>query len=110
MIVVGFFVATIVRKLSHGSTRQGLTRDNYVWASICAYVLSVICGFESVGLSFTGEFRRAAIVVSVGLLFALASLGTAIYARGAGRILAILSGAFLVALWIPMFLGRVLNR
>jgi hypothetical protein len=109
-VVVVLFVATVFRTLSQGARQQYLTRGRYVWASLGAYVLSVICGFECAGLALTDDFRRTAIMVSIGTIFALISLVTATYARGAGRIPAIVSSVFLMVLWVPMFLGRVLNR
>jgi hypothetical protein len=108
--VVVLFLATVFRKLSRGARQPELPRGRYVWVSLCAYFLSAICGFECAGLALTDDFRRTAIVVSVGTLFALASLIMALYARGAGRMLAIVSSAFLTVLWVPMFLGRVLTR
>jgi len=109
LIVVVLFLATAFRKLSGGAHRQNPPRGRYLWASLFAYALSVICGFECAGLALTDDFRRTAIMVSTGTLFALASLAMAIFARGAGRILAIVSSSLLSVLWAPMFFGRVLN-
>jgi len=108
--VVLLFLATISRKLLGAAHQRELPRGHYLWASLFAYAVSVICGFECAGLALTDDFRRTAIVVSVGTLFALASLVMAIYARGTGRILGIVSSAFLTVLWAPMFYGRVLTR
>jgi hypothetical protein len=106
--VVVLFLATVFRKLS--GRQQGLPRGRFLWASLCAYVVSVIFGFECAGLALTDDFRRTAMVATAGMFFALASLVMALYARGSGRVLAILRSAFLTTTWLPMFLGRVVYR
>src|ERR1039458_204381 len=87
--VVVLFLATVFRKLS--GRQQDLPRGRFLWASLCAYVVSVIFGFECAGLALTNDFWRTAMVVTTGMFFALASLVMAIYARGSGRVLAIVS-------------------
>jgi hypothetical protein len=106
--LVVLFLATLFRKLS--GRQLDLPRGRFLWASLSAYGVSVIFGFECAGLALTNDFRRTAILVTTGTFFALASLVMAIYARGSGRVLAIVSSAFLTTMWFPMFLGRVLTR
>jgi hypothetical protein len=108
--VVLLFLATVFRKVHGAAHQRELARGRYLWASLVAYAVSVICGYACASLALTDDFRRTAIMVSVGTLFALASLVMAIYARGAGRILGIVSSAFLTVLWAPMFYGRVLTK
>ena len=108
--VVLLFLATVFRKLRAGTHQQELPRGRYLWASLFAYAVSLICGLEGAGLALTDELPRTSTMVGVGTLFAVASLFIAIYARGAIRILAIVSSAFLTVLWTPILFGRVLTK
>lgn len=110
VIVAVLFVTTVFRKLRGSATQQDSGRGRYIWASLFAYGVSAMCGFEFAVLALTDDSRKTAIMAGLGTLFALTSLGLAVYARGAGRILAMVSSAFLTILWTPMFFGRVLAR
>lgn len=104
-VVTVLFVATLLLKLSGIVLKEKTPRANYVWAALVAYVLSALCGYIVVGLYLTEGHSQAAFLSTIGTLLAIMTLLLAIRARGAGRVLAIISGACLTLFWLPMFYG-----
>jgi hypothetical protein len=107
VVLAVLFVVTLVRKLTQTKSVQ---RGGYVWAALAVYVVSVICGLECAAISLTNDFHQTTIIAGTGTALAVSALILAIRARGAGRVLAIVSAACLTVIWLPMFFGRVVLR
>jgi predicted neutral ceramidase superfamily lipid hydrolase len=62
--VVALFLVTVYVKFSKG--QQQIKRSGYVWAALCAYALSVFCGFQFTAFAFTDDTVRTAIWATAG--------------------------------------------
>jgi uncharacterized membrane protein len=101
-------IGTALRKLLVDAHRGPVPRGSLVWLSLVVYFLSVILFWRFSGISLTDDVRRIAIWACLGSLVAIAAFVLGLFARGPGRVPAVLQGIYSMVVWLPFFWGRVL--